>query len=328
VSTVFLTGATGFIGGRLAARLAASGARLRCLARNEARTAPLRALGAEIVPGDVTNQAVLETGLQGCDLAYHLAGIYDLGVVDDARMERINVGGTRAFLDAVAASGIARAVHVSTTVALGPAQNGERRAVRETEGPHPSAYHRTKAEAHKLARLAQERGQPIIIACPAYVYGPGDEGPAGRFIADLLRRRIPGLVTQPAWFSFVHVDDIAAGLQRVGERGQTGATYVLAGEADTINGFAGRVAELGGVRAPLLRFPPALASLTGRLLDVVTQLTGWRFSISRESIAATARERWLHSDERARQELDWTPRSLADGLPGTVTWFQKREPSS
>lgn len=318
---VFLTGATGFIGLRLAEQLHRSGARLRCLVRTDAKAALLRDFDAEIVPGEVTDRAVLRRGMRGCSMAYHLAAKYDLGVVDARVMERSNVEGTRAFLDSAAATGIEKAVYVSTTVALGPGDDGE--SVEAYAGPYPSVYHRTKAEAHRIARAVQARGHPVVIACPAYVYGPRDEGPAGRFIRDLLRRRVPGLLTDPGWFSFVHVDDVASGLRLIGEQGQSGATYVLSGEAESMNGFAERVTKLAGVRAPVLRFPPFLASLTGRMLDGLTRATGVRFPITRETVDATAHDRWLHSHARARQELGWQPRSLDVGLPETVSWFQK-----
>jgi dihydroflavonol-4-reductase len=324
VRSVFLTGATGFIGTRLSERLSAAGWRLRCLVRSEARAARLRALGAELVVGDLTDRARLTQAMQTCELAYHLAGIYDLGVIDEAALQRTNVEGTRAFLDAVASAGIRKAVHVSTTVALGPSTEGESERFFEYDGPYPTAYHRTKAAAHRHARAAQDQGLPLVIVCPAYVYGPGDGGPAGRFINDLLQRRIPGLFTRPGWFSFVHVEDVARGLQLAGEQGQPGATYVLSGEPASLNDFALRIARLGEVRAPLLRFPPMVASLTGRLLDGLSRVTGKRFSISRESVAATARQRWLHSNARARNELHWQPRSLDAGLPETVAWFKAK----
>lgn len=316
---VFLTGATGFIGLRLAEQLHATGARLRCLVRSAAKAARLRVFNAEIVEGEVTDRAAMGRGMRGCTLACHLAAIYDLGVVDPKALERTNVEGTRAFLDSVAATGIPKAVYVSTTVALGPADDGQN--VEAYAGPYPSVYHRTKAEAHRLAREAQARGLPLVIVCPAYVYGPGDQGPAGRFIRDLLRGRVPGLLTDPAWFSFVHVDDVASGLRLAGEQGQPGATYILSGEAESMSGFAERVAKLGGVRAPLLRFPPVLAAFTGRVLDGVARATGVRFPITREGVESTAHHHWLHSNARARHEFGWQPRPLEVGLPETVSWF-------
>ena len=320
--TVYLTGATGFIGSRLASRLAAQGDRLRCLVREGSDTRELEKLGAELVTGDLASPADHERGMAGSGLAFHLAATYDIGVVDSAGLDRTNVDGTQAFLDAVERSGIPRAVYVSSTVALGPAPAGAAEGSADTDyrGPYPSAYHRTKAEAHRLARGAQSHGLPVIIACPAYVYGPGDRGPGGRFVEDLLRGRVPGLLATPASFSFVHVDDVVDGLIRIAERGRIGATYVLDGEPRDINAFAADVARVAGRRPPLLRFPVPLAGLTGRALDLVTRVTGIRFPISRESVAVAARHRWLHDASASRADLEWAPRPLADGLPEAVAW--------
>src|SRR5687767_8373008 len=248
---VFLTGGTGFIGTRLVRRLLANGMQVRCLVRSAARAESLRAAGAELLVGEITDQGILETGMRGCVLAYHLAAVYDIGVIDRNAMEHTNVDGTRAFLGALQTSAVTKGIYVSTTAALGPSESGESDRIAEYGGPYPSHYHRTKATAHRLAREAQKRGVPLIIVCPAFVYGPGDNGPGGRFMRDLLRKRVPGLLTDPAWFSYVHVDDVVDGLMLAGERGRIGATYVLSGEAESVTGFAKRVTQIARIRPPL-----------------------------------------------------------------------------
>ena len=106
-----------------------------------------------------------------------------------------------------------------------------------------------------------------------------------------------------------------------GDRGRTGATFVLSGEAESVTGFARRVSHLALVKPPFLSFPPVLAAATGVLLDAVTRITGLRFPISREAVAVSAGHRWLHTHTPATNELNWKPRSLAEGLPETVNWF-------
>ena len=320
--TVFLTGATGFIGGRLATVLLARGDRLRCLARDAARARSLANAGAELIEGDVTDAAAMQRGLTGADAAIHLAAVYDVGVVDERLMERTNVAGTSTFLDGVAKARTPRSIYVSTTVALGPVAAGIGDESTRNHGPYSSCYERSKTEAHMRALHAQQSGSPVMIVCPAYVYGPGDNGPGGKFLQDLVRKRVPGLLSAPAWFSFVHVDDVVAGLVAVLDRGQAGATYVLSGDDATINTFAERAAELAGVKPPFLRFPPAMARLTGRVLDNVTRVTGLRFPITRENVDTVSRHRWLHSHAKATAELGWVPRSLTEGLPETVAWVK------
>lgn len=320
--TIFLTGATGFIGSRLARRYAERGDRVRCLVRTSSETEELRAIGAELVEGELTDRDQLVRAMRGADLACHLAAVYDMGVVDARAMERANVDGTRVFIEAAAESGVSRAVYVSTTVALPPADRDESEAVDAFSGPYPTEYHRTKAEAHALARAAQARGVPLVIACPAVVYGPGDKSPAGRFVQDLLSRKIPGLLSDPAWYSYVHVDDVVEGLVQAGDRGRPGSVYVLSGEAATINDFAKRACREAGIRAPFLRFPTSLARLTGRLMDTVSRRTGIRLPMSRESIDASAGYRWLHSHEPATREWGWQPRPISAGLPETIAWMK------
>jgi dihydroflavonol-4-reductase len=321
---VFITGATGFIGRRLVRGLIARGDRLRCLVRSAERASELSDLGADLIVGEITDQAALERGMRGCALAYHLAAIYDIGVVDAGALERANVGGTMAFLAALEASNPTRGVYVSTTVALGPTGREPSDRLVEHAGPYPSEYHRTKSIAHRWAREAQARGLPLIIVCPAFVYGPGDQGPGGRFIADLLARRVPALLSAPGWFSYVHVDDVVAGLVQIGERGAVGSTYVLSGEPASLNDFAERVAAEGGVRPPRLRFPVQLASAAGTVLDAVARLTGLRFPITREAVATTAKDNWLHSHAAATRDFGWQPRTLDQGLRETIAWFKAR----
>jgi dihydroflavonol-4-reductase len=322
---VFLTGATGFIGRRLAGALAARGYRLRCLVRSPERAAHLVDLGAELIAGDLSDGYAMERGMEGASLAYHLAAVYDVGRVDVAAMEAANVRGTALFIAALRARGVARGVYVSSTVALGPADPVTGLPPAEYTGPYPTHYHRTKAEAHRVARDAQHTGVPLVIACPAYVYGPGDEGPAEEYMGNLIRHRIPGLSTRPTVFSYVHVDDVVAGLVAAGEDGRAGETYVLAGEVASVNEFSKMVTDLAGTWLSPVRLPPAMVRLTGIALDGVGRLIGRRMPITKELAESGATgELWVHSDDASRAELGYAPRTLAEGLPETVRDVQAR----
>ena len=320
---VFLTGATGYIGSRLARRLVERGDRIRCLVRASSNTSALEDLGAELVVGEVTDAATIVGALDGVDLAIHLAAVYQVGVVNRRVLERTNVLGTRTFLSAIERARPPRAVYVSTTAALAPVPYGE--GDENTEyapgSRYPSVYHETKARAHGMAREAQRIGVPLIIVCPAVVYGPGDRSPMGKYVEDLIAGRLPGLLTRDPWFSYVHVDDVVEGLILAADKGRVGRTYIFSGEHASLSDFLGRVAELAGKRLPRLRFPVGLARVTGSALDVVSRITGLRFPISREAVEVGAGHRWLHSNARAREELGWNPRPLSEGLPEYVRWF-------
>lgn len=328
---VFLTGATGFIGSRVAAGLARRGHELRCLVRPSSDTTRLQRLGATLIDGDLTDQAALERGLDGADLAYHLAAIYDVGPVDARRLQRTNVEGTAAVLDAAERARVARLVYVSTSIVYGPADAAtepgdaaelEEDALPDENSPlattYSSVYQRTKIEAHRLALDRMERGMPLVIAAPAFVYGPGDAGPVGRLVHDVVRGRLPALPDTSAWFSFVYVDDVAEGLVRLGLHPDARGSYVLGGQPARLHTFIERVARMAGRRPPRLRLPTPVVRATGSALDRVSRITGLRFSISREGVDQTTRGVWLCSSRRAADEIAWNPRPLDTGLPPTV----------
>lgn len=318
--SIFITGATGFIGSRLARLLVEDGHRLRCLVRPGSRVSELRALGAELVTGDVVRTPDLVAGLAGVDLAYHLAGAYRLGPGTGAELQRVNVEGTRAFLEALRRAGTPHAVYASTVLALGPqGEAGATGVDRVNPGPYASHYERTKSEAHRLALEARAGGQPLTVVCPAYVYGPGDEGPAGTFLRDLKRGLLPALPRRTAWFSFVHVDDVARGFLQAGTRGPPGAGWVLSGEPASFEDFAVRAARALGRTPPRLRLPGVLIEATGTALDVVSRATGVRFPITREGAATVGSGlHWTPPPEEASRGLGWEPRPLDVGLAQTV----------
>lgn len=309
---IYVTGATGFIGSRVAKRLLERGDRVRVLVRNRARGAALEAQGAELVEGDVSDKAVHVQGLAGATGAIHLAAIYDVGIVNEGALERANVEGTRVFLEAAKEARTPRVVYTSTTAALGPADSHEPEEA--YEGPYHSAYHRTKSAAHRLARAAQADGMPLVIVCPSFVYGPGDGGPAGRFIEDLRKRRLPALLSRPSHFSYVYVDDVVSGLIAALETGKVGEVYILSGEATDMNDFAARVASHLGVKPPRLRMPVAVAKPIASVMDAVSRVTGIRFPMTREAVITTSVDRWLHTHERATRDLGYAPRALDEGL--------------
>lgn len=313
---IYLTGATGFIGSRVARRLLAQGERLRCLVRSQAKSAWLsKAGGAELLFGNIDDASVHERGMRNARGAIHLAAIYELGVVDGEAMRRTNVSGTRAFLEGARRAKVQRSVYVSTTVALGP---GTDEPLEAYAGPYHSVYHRTKAEAHRLARSAQRAGDPVIIVCPSFVYGPGDGGPAGRFVDDVRSRKLPALLSDPAHFSYVYVDDVAEAIVAALRQGDIGEVYLLTGWNASLNEFAAAVAREADVKPPSWRLPVAIARPLGRVLDGVSRATRIRFPINYEGVVTTSRDKWLHTHERAARDLGYAPRSIAAGLRATL----------
>ena len=97
--TVLVTGASGFVGGRLARLLVERGERVKVLLRPNADRSNVKPLDVEIVTGDLRDEASLERALKGCEGLYHVAADYRLWVRDPAVLYRVNVDGTRALME-------------------------------------------------------------------------------------------------------------------------------------------------------------------------------------------------------------------------------------
>src|SRR3954468_7710901 len=152
--SAFVTGGSGFIGGRLIERLRADGWDVRALARSEAAAERVRSRGAESASGDLDDLRALRAGADGADTVFHCAAKTD-DWGDPAEFERINVRGTINVLEAARAAGVRRVVHVGTVAALRAGQplvNADESAPLRPDSP--SLYPSSKAKAEQAVRAA------------------------------------------------------------------------------------------------------------------------------------------------------------------------------
>ena len=115
----FITGATGFVGGRLAERLRERGDDVVCLVRSPGKARPLEALGCTLVAGDLRDADAIKRGMEGCDAVFHVAADYRVGLRPSSHdsMTDSNVGGTTRVLDAARSTAIPRSITAAAEVA-------------------------------------------------------------------------------------------------------------------------------------------------------------------------------------------------------------------
>jgi nucleoside-diphosphate-sugar epimerase len=166
---ILVTGATGRVGRRFVPRLLQQRDPVRVLVRDEARAAA----GAEVLVGDLREPADVDRALDGVDAVVHLGAAFR--GVDDAEAVAVNRDATVQLGDAARRAGVARFVHVSTTLVYGP---GRGRPAEEADAPAPQglgAYPVSKAEAERaLLRKHREEGLALRILRLGFVYGDGD----------------------------------------------------------------------------------------------------------------------------------------------------------
>jgi nucleoside-diphosphate-sugar epimerase len=317
MTNAFVTGGSGFIGGRLIERLVSDGHTVRGLARSEAAAERIRARGGEPVAGDLSDVDAMRAGATGCELAFHAAAMLgDWGRRED--FERGNVDGTRNALTACAGAGVRRFVHVGTEAALLAGQPLVR--VDETAPLRPDSpvlYSSTKAKAERLVLDANRDGFETVVVRPRFVWGRGDT---------TLLPTMSQMVRSGRWAwigggqhrtSTTHVDNTVEGLMLGAQRGRPGNAYfVTDGEPVVFREFVTELLRTQGVEPPNRTIPApvagALAS-AGETAWGLLPLPG-RPPLTRFAYWASSQECTIRID-KAREQLGYSPvRTREEGM--------------
>jgi nucleoside-diphosphate-sugar epimerase len=318
---VFLTGATGFIGTRIAQRLRERGDEVVALVRTPSKAASLRAAGCEIVEGDLSDTAAIEQGVGGADAVIHNGADYRVGIPKSERpaLHEANVAGTKRVLDAAIAAGVAKIVHVSTNNVFGSTGDvvADEGYQRDLSKGFLSTYDETKYLAHQAALERIAAGAPIVIVQPGAVYGPGDHSEVGNIIEQTRTGKMKLVMFPEFTLPYVYVDDLAAGIVLALDKGRTGEAYILGGEEATMRELVTAVAELSGRKPPSHALPTPLIKTGIPFGPVVGKLMGFPPNLA-ELIRTTDGVRIRVTDAKARSELGYAPRPLREGLQLTL----------
>ena len=321
---LFVTGATGFVGGHVASMAAAQGAELRLLARGSSDTSRLPG-GADVVVGDLREPETFASALVGCDALIHVAADYRLWVPDPAEMYKANVEGTRELLRLAREAGVPRVVYTSSVATMGFKMDGtvvdEETAVGEAD--MIGHYKRSKWMAEQVAMEAARDGQEVMVLNPTTPIGSLDTKPTptGRIVVDFLNGKFPAYVD--TGLNLVDVDEIARMHLVALERGRPGERYILGGENLTLKQILDRLAAITGLKSPTMKVPHAVAmafaffdeTLMGKMLGKEPRATVEAVRMGRKMMFA--------SSAKAERELGLKVMSVESALRSACAWFYK-----
>lgn len=322
----FVTGATGFIGGRLVRQLREAGHDVRALVRDPSRVVEgdPRWSGVELARGDIRDRASVRAAMDGCDVVYHLAAWYRIGVRETAEAAAINVDGTRNVLETMAELGLRKGVYTSTIAVFSDTRG---RIVDEThryDGPMNSEYERTKHAAHYRVALPMiASGLPLVIVMPGVVYGPGDTSPMAESFAQWLAGKLPAIPRETS-YCWAHVDDVARAHVLAMERGVPGASYIVCGTPHTMAEVFDVASETTRIAPPRIRLGARGLRLAARVAELVGPVVPLPSTMQAEALRSVAGTTSLASNAKARRELGWEPRPLAEGIRETMLHEMRR----
>jgi nucleoside-diphosphate-sugar epimerase len=317
MTTAFVTGGSGFIGGRLIERLVADGIHVRALARSDSSAAVVEARGAEAVRGDLSDVEAITAGAQGCDTAFHLAANVEIwGPWEN--FVRDNVTGTENVLAATRSAGVTRFVHCGTEAALiagEPLRSVDETAPLRPDSPAP--YPSTKARAEQAVRDANRDGFETVVVRPRFVWGAGDTTLLPSMVEMVRSGRFAWIGGGKQLTDVTHVDNVVEGLVLGARKGHGGEVYfVTDGEPAVFRDFVTALLETQGVDAPVRSVPTWVAGPLAAACEGV-----WRAARLRGVPPLTRFAYWISSQEctidisKARRELDYRPvKTRAEGL--------------
>jgi dihydroflavonol-4-reductase len=320
---VFLTGATGFVGGHVARAYASEGASLRLLTRQTSRLDSLSGLDAETVMGDQREPEKLRSALAGCDALVHVAADYRLWVRAPAQMYAANVDGTRELLRVAREVGIERVVYTSSVATMGFKTDG---SIVNEDTPVRLAdmighYKRSKFLAEQEVIRAAQAGQHVMILNPTTPIGSGDAKPTptGQIVVDFLNRKFPAYVE--TGLNLVDVAEVARMHVVTLERGTPGERYILGGENLTLKQILDRMSSITGLPSPTLKVPHFVAmafaffdeNFTGRLRGKEPRATVEAVRMGRKMMFA--------SSAKAERDLGFHVLPVYHALRSAIDWF-------
>ena len=322
---VFVTGGTGFIGGRLCAKLVREGHAVRALVRDPARVGALRQQGIETAVGDLRDPATLDAATAGVDTVFHFAAVFRKEVPRQEIWDT-NVCGIENLLRASARSGVKRFVHCSSTSVYGlfpQAPTTEDSPFTPIRG---DLYQASKLGAEKLiGRFISEGRLVATIFRTTGVYGPGDL----RFLKlykALARRRFAMLGPGEVLFSMIYIDDLLDGAVLCATKEvAANNSYLLTGNHPrSLNETVGVIADALGVARPRLHVPVMPFYFLGLIMEATLKPFGISPPLFRRRVNFFRIMRGF-DNSKAKRELGFDPKvDLATGAQRTAAWYRSQ----
>ncbi len=323
MTTVLVTGATGFLGEHLCRVLVEQGTTVRGLARS--RSGVLADLGVEHVRGDVLDGPELDGALEGVSAVFHLAGAVSRDPDDAQRMMRLHVDGTRRVLERMGAAGVKRMVLASTSGTIGVSKDEE---ILDETAPYAEEivagwpYYASKIYQERLAFEHGARlGIEVVAVNPSLLLGPGDRRLSSTGdVRKFLRGKIP--VVPPGGINFVDARDAALATAAALTQGRNGERYLLGGPNWTMKEFFGRLGRVSNVAPPRLKLPAKLNRWGASLVEEIYRSRGKEPPIDRISVEMAEHFWWIDS-AKAERELGFEARDPQLTLVDTVAYLRR-----
>ncbi len=318
---IAVSGANGRVGSVLCKTLVELGHQVKALIHKHSKE--IQDLPLEQVPGNTLEKDSLKRLLYDVDCCYHLAAHISISGDPDGMVWRVNAEGTRNIVKVALETGVKRFIHFSSIHAF--QQHPQDQPLDETRplvGSNRFAYDVSKAEGERFVKAAVDDGLDALILCPTAITGPADPGPSliGQALLELSLNQIPVLV--PGGYNWVDVRDVVDASINALTMGRRGEKYLLSGRWCSLLELSKLIEQITGQKTPQKIMPMWIARIGLPFITLYSKLTGVKPLYTSESLTILSEGHRQILSEKAKNELDFTPRKLEETIRDALTWFK------
>jgi dihydroflavonol-4-reductase len=318
-----VTGATGFIGSAIVRALIQDGEEVRVLVRETSDTRNIDKLDVERVYGDIRDGDAMKSALKECDTLYFTAAFFAHWTPNKKLPYEVNVGGTKASLQAALDAGVQKVVYTSTNNTMGA--HGPIPADENAEFNHWKTgdnYSISKYLAETEAKSFIAKGLPIVIVNPTLVIGTNDvkPTPSGQMIIDVATGKMPGYIEGGT--NVIDVEDVARGHILAAKKGRVGERYLLGNENITVSDYFKLIADIAGVKPPTVKIPYYLAVALGYVFELGASITKKPPVVTASEVRIGKKQEYFDSSKAVKElGLPQTPINVA--INKAINWFRE-----
>ena len=322
---VFVTGASGYIGQRLVARLLEVGNEVHALCRQKPEFPSFQHEGFHYYLGDLLDKPTVTKAMEGCENVYHLAGLAKVWSKEPNAFYDINVSGTRHVLDAALINEVRKVVFTSSGATYGISNGVPLTEENVRTNSFFTEYESSKFFAEECVLHYATKGLDVVIVHPTKVYGPGlwtESNAMSQMIKSYIEGEwhiIPGNGKTIGNFCFI--EDVVIGHFLAMEKGRAGEKYILGGTNASFNEFFSLLKKVSNKNCLTIHIPFQLMMMYGWQEEWIAGTLGRSPKITRPWVRKISHDQAL-SSEKAVSELGYKITPLEEGLMKTLEWLQ------
>ncbi len=322
---VLVTGADGLLGSNVVRVALEKGYSVRVFVLPNSPSRTLDGLPVERVPGDLLDREAVDRAVAGCDYVIHAAANTNVWPSRGPIYRKVNYEGTRHVAEACRRAEVKRLVAIGSAASFpsGTKQQPADESTPMADTGYGLGYIDSKREAQEyLLAEARERGLPVVVICPTFMFGPYDSKPSGgAMIVGVVKRQAPGYPVSGGK-NFVHARDVAVAALNALTKGRVGEVYIAGHENLTYKEIFEKIGRVAGVKPPSLPLPSWVLLGVGALGSFFGRLFGFQPKISLP-MARVACDGQYFSAAKAVRELDMPQTPIEVAIEESISWMRE-----